>query len=110
MFTTVGSTGFLYEVALYWPGEHTAYHTSVLPAAHLAALPHYAHDENAALLAEQLKQQTIELFAGHGAGHFQIGKVYPYAGALQASALELLRSAKRSLDPGNLMNPGALGL
>jgi FAD/FMN-containing dehydrogenase len=110
MFTTVGSSGFLYEVALYWPGEQTAYHKAVLPQADLAARPHYAHDENAALLAEQLKKLTIELLAEHGAGHFQIGKVYPYAGVLQESALDLLRSAKRALDPNNLMNPGVLGL
>jgi D-lactate dehydrogenase (cytochrome) len=109
MFTTVGSSGFLYEVALYWPGEHTAYHRAALPAAHLAALPHYAHDEDAALLAERLKRQTIELFAEHGAGHFQIGKMYPYAGVIQAPALALLRAAKQALDPSHLMNPGVLG-
>lgn len=110
MFATVSSTGLLYEIALYWPDAPTPYHHAVLGEAHLRSVPAHAANAPAAALAGEVKRELLELFAAHGAAHFQIGRAYRYADRLDPAALALLRSLKASLDPRGLMNPGALGL
>jgi len=57
-----------------------------------------------------LKQAIIALMQEHEAGHFQIGRAYPYQNRLSGPARALLGAIKRELDPKGLMNPGALGL
>lgn len=110
MFCTVGSSGLLYEIALYWPDAVTAYHEATLPSEHWANIRRYPADPDAAALVAQLKQELIALFGRHQAAHFQIGRAYPYAERLSPPALALLRELKQALDPQGLMNPGALGL
>jgi len=39
-----------------------------------------------------------------------VGKSYPYQKGRQTEAAQALKDLKKSLDPKNLMNPGALGL
>ena len=110
MFESVGASGFLYEIAFYWPGQPNAYHQNVLGSDHLSSLPQYADNPQASQLVHDLKSQIIELYSQYQATHFQLGKVYPYAEALAAEPLALVRSLKSTLDPKGLMNPGALGL
>jgi D-lactate dehydrogenase (cytochrome) len=110
MFSPVGSTGFLYEIALYWPDARTAYHDTVLAPEHLAAIPAYPADADAAALTDRLKREMIALYAAHEAAHFQIGRAYPYLERLDPTAVALLRTVKAQLDPQGLMNPGVLGL
>jgi glycolate oxidase len=110
MFETVNPSGFLYEVALYWPGAQTAYHQAVVPPDHLAALPVYPEDAAVNAFVETLKVDITALYGEFGAIHFQLGKTYPYAAVLARETLDLLRSIKSALDPLGLMNPGALGL
>lgn len=110
MFSPVGSSGFLYEVALYWPDARTAYHLQTLDADHIAAQPDFPANEAARALADELKQAIIAAMQDHGAAHFQLGRAYPYQPRLSAPAKALLGAIKRELDPQGLMNPGALGL
>ena len=110
MFSPVGSTGFLYEVATYWPDARTAFHDTVLERTHLDSIPSYPPSPQAAALANRLKEEMIALYAAHDAAHFQIGRAYPYTGRVDPAALALLRTVKQSLDPRGLMNPGVLGL
>jgi glycolate oxidase len=110
MFSSVGSTGFLYEVAIYWPDARTTYHDTVLDRAHLDAIPAYAASPEAGALADRLKRDIVALYAAHEAAHFQIGRAYRYRDRLDPAALALLRSVKATLDPRGLMNPGVLGL
>jgi D-lactate dehydrogenase (cytochrome) len=109
MFSTFGSTGFLYEIALYWPDARTAYHLSTLDPAHIAALPDFPANPEARAYVEDLKRALIETMQTHGASHFQIGRAYPYQQRLAPPARALLGTIKQQLDPHNLMNPGALG-
>jgi D-lactate dehydrogenase (cytochrome) len=110
MFSPVGSTGFLYEVALYWPDARTAYHLDTLDAEYIGGLPDFAPNPEARAYAEELKLAIIAAMQDHGAGHFQIGRAYPYRARLSGPARGLLAAIKRELDPKGLMNPGVLGL
>jgi D-lactate dehydrogenase (cytochrome) len=110
MFSTVGSTGFLYEIALYWPDARTPYHLTTLSADHLATQPDFPANPEARAFADDLKLAIIALMQDHGASHFQIGRAYPYQQRMAAPAKALLGAIKRELDPQGLMNPGALGL
>ncbi len=110
MFSPAGSSGFLYEVALYWPDDRTAYHRNVLGNAHLAALPAFGDNAATRAYADELKQAIIALMQDYGAAHFQIGRAYPYQSRLDPRAALLLKVIKAELDPKGLMNPGVLGL
>lgn len=110
MFSPVGPTGFLYEVALYWPDARTPYHDTVLPAAHLDAITTFPAAPDAREFVDRLKREIIDEMQAFGAGHFQIGRAYPYRSRLSPGADRLLRAIKTELDPKGLMNPGALGL
>lgn len=109
MFSPVGPSGFLYEIALYWPDDRTAYHRETLGAEHLAALPAYAANPESRAFTDQLKREIVDLMQQHGAAHFQLGRAYPYQQRLSPEAGALIRGIKAMLDPKGLMNPGALG-
>ncbi len=110
MFATVNTSGFLYEIALYWPGAQTDYHRAAVPPDYLATLPTYPDDPKVAAFVEQLKADITDLYSGFGATHFQLGKTYPYAAVLAPETLALVKAVKAAVDPQGLMNPGALGL
>jgi D-lactate dehydrogenase (cytochrome) len=110
MFSPVGSTGFLYEIALYWPDARTAFHNTILDRAYLDSIPAYSSSPEASDFADRLKREIVALYAEHGAAFFQIGRAYPYRDRLDPTALSLLRAVKAALDPQGLMNPGVLGL
>ena len=109
MFSPVGPSGFLYEIALYWPDTRTEYHQRMLDPAFLASLPAYPANPEARACVDQLKRDLIALYAAHGAAHFQLGRAYPYRNRLDPRADSLLATIKAALDPQHLMNPGALG-
>jgi glycolate oxidase len=110
MFSPAGSSAFLYEVALYWPDDRTAYHLHTLDADHVANLPAYPANSESRAYADRLKGEIIDLYQQFRAAHFQIGRAYPYRKRLDPQADALLGLIKSALDPKGLMNPGALGL
>jgi D-lactate dehydrogenase (cytochrome) len=59
---------------------------------------------------ESLRVRLIDLMHAHGGAHLQIGRAYPYLRDRSASFLDLVRAIKRTTDPDDLVNPGALGL
>jgi hypothetical protein len=110
MFMTMGSTAFLYEVALYWPGTPSAYHLHAVPADYLAKLPQGTDSAQVTAFIDRLKHDLVALYSQFGAPNFQLGKTYAYGSVLRPEGLAVMRSIKRSLDPDGLMNPGALEL
>lgn len=110
MFSPVGPSGFLYEIALYWPDARTDYHLTTLGTEYIAALKDFPANPEARSYTNELKEAIIALYQDFGAGHFQIGRAYPYQSRMSDPAKALLGAVKRQLDPQRLMNPGALGL
>jgi glycolate oxidase len=110
MFTAIGSSGFLYELALYWPDCRTVYHEREIDAAYLENLPRYDPNPDARAYVAQLKSDLIQLYVDHGASFFQLGRAYPFASRLNEPALQLLQSIKELVDERSALNPGVLGL
>lgn len=109
MASPVNSAGFLYEIALYWPDARTPYHLETLGKEWIAGLKDYPANPEAKAYANELKEAIVALMQDYGAGHFQIGRAYPYQSRLTPQASVLVRALKDQLDPKGVMNPGALG-
>ena len=73
-------------------------------------LPTYPENTEGRALVAELRASIQDIYSDLGAVHFQVGKSYPYQKGRQALASDALKSIKQSLDPKNLMNPGALGI
>lgn len=110
MFSSIGASTFLFEPALYWQDELAEYHLRMMEPAYLANLPRYPANPAGAALVEKMRTDIITIMAEHGAGHFQVGKLYPYTEDRDPGAMSLLHSIKQEMDPKGLLNPGALGL
>ena len=58
-----------------------------------------------------MRDELRDLFDSLGALHLQIGKYYPFEEMMNNPGLgQLIKGVKGVVDPGGLMNPGALGL
>jgi len=110
MFTSVGSSGFLYEIAIYWPDARSVYHERVVDPEYLASLPVYEDNPEAREYVAQLKSDLIKLYVEHSASFFQIGRAYDYQQRLNPAAAKLLADIKTSLDKEGMINPGVIGL
>jgi FAD/FMN-containing dehydrogenase len=110
MFSCIGAGTFLYEPALYWEDVRTVFHERMMEPSHLSRLPSYPPNPEGAALVEEIRTELIELMHGHGAAHFQVGKLYPYMKDRDPGAENLLRAIKQALDPKHRVNPKALGL
>lgn len=110
MYMTINTNAFLYEPVFYWEDDRTAFHQRYLPQEYLGMLPEYPANPEGRALVRELREKIHGLFASVGAIHMQVGKSYPYLRNRDPEAARVLHDLKRSLDPRNLMNPGALGL
>lgn len=109
VFTVLGRNTLLFEPVFYWQDTLTDYHRRTRPDA-LGALPEtYPDNPDARALVETMKTEIIALFAKYGAAHLQIGKLYPFMQDRSDESIALYNAVKASLDPDNIINPGALG-
>jgi D-lactate dehydrogenase (cytochrome) len=106
-FAAIAGIGLLYEPVFYWGDEYTLYHhTFRLPGDERRSTSPPANPAARALV-EEMASAIINLMRSHGATHSQIGRLYPFARLRED---RLLKALKAQLDPGNIINPGALGL
>ena len=108
-FAGITGSGFLYEPVFYWPDTRYEYHARMTPD-YLAGLPEYPENLRGRELAQSMIAEIIALMRSHGATHFQIGRMYPYAETKAEPVLGFIKSLKAQLDPHGILNPGALGL
>jgi len=110
LFTSMSTNALIIEPVFYWPGERLPIHAVAIEPAHLAKLPALADDPAATAVVLHARARVIELFRKQGAGHFQIGRTYPYRASRDGDTWQLLQEIKTAVDPQCLLNPGALGL
>lgn len=110
MFLTVGRSGFLIEPVFYFPDAWGELHRRSIEPGHLAKLKEAPANAEARALVDRLRQGVIDIFGALGGVHFQIGRTYPLKERSDPAAWDVLKAVKRTVDPDERMNPGALGL
>ena len=110
LMAIVGGAGVVLEPCLYWPDKRNPLIDHTIEPSYLKSLPNLESRPKARSVVEELRAEIIDVFAKHGAAHFQIGRTYPYLASLDPLARDLVISIKRTLDPQGLMNGGVLGL
>lgn len=110
MLLTVGHGASLIEPVFYFPDATAELHRRAVEPAHLARLKSFPANAPARALVDALRARVIDIFASHGAAHFQIGRTYPLQASSDPVAWALLGQIKAAVDPTGAMNPGALGL
>lgn len=105
----IGGPGRVHDLGLYWPGARNECQLAQAEPANQALCPARAAEPTLHAAIERLRDDLVALYRAHGAVHFQLGKFYPYADAIDDAGLRLARALKDALDPGARMNPGALG-
>lgn len=109
-FAGVAGIGLLYEPVFYWPDSLYEYHNRLTPDYLEGKMPEFPENLTARELVGEFVSAFNALVHQHGGTHFQIGRLYPYTENRESGAAMLLRDLKTSLDPDNIINPGALGL
>jgi D-lactate dehydrogenase (cytochrome) len=109
LFTGMSTNALILEPVLYWPDERLPVHEDHIEAQHLAKLPRLPANPAAHAVALRAKARIIEVFRAHGAGHFQIGRTYPYRASREPESWALLQAIKHSVDPHGRLNAGVLG-
>lgn len=110
IFSPFGSGAFLYEPAFYWKDQQSIFHQKMLDEGYARSLPTYPENPLGAQLVKTIRQVLVDQFHRYSAGHLQVGKYYPLLKNRDPAAVELLMAIKKTVDPSNLFNPGALGL
>ncbi len=110
LFIAISNHVFSFEPVMRWFDEWLPVHRRTPEPGHLAKFDEPLPNPGAREVVESVRQEIVALFAEHGAASNQIGKTYPYFQSLNSETKTLLLDLKRSLDPDNRMNPGALGI
>jgi FAD/FMN-containing dehydrogenase len=99
------------EPILYWPDRLNPLRLHILDAEQKETLGKIPENLAARQTALKIRRAMHKIFREFGGAHFGIGKYYPYPQAHQGNdTWRLLTALKHTLDPGYLMNPGALGI
>jgi hypothetical protein len=81
----------------------------MMEASHLCGLPAVPPNPAATEVVTRARKRVTEIAASFGAGHFQIGRAYPYRQSRDAASVALLDAVKAFADPQGQLNPGGLG-
>jgi FAD/FMN-containing dehydrogenase len=104
-------TAFGLEPIIYWPDRLNPLRMSILDDSQKQSLGKIPENLPARETALRIRKAMHEVFRKFEGAHFGIGKYYPYPQAHQGNETwQLLGEIKNVLDPGHLMNPGALGI
>lgn len=109
LFTSLSTNALLIEPVFYWPHGHRPIHAAMMEPGHLAGLPTLPPNPAATEVVARARKRIADIAAGFGAGHFQIGRAYPYRQSRDAASVALLDALKAHVDPQNQFNPGGLG-
>lgn len=100
---------FLIEPMFYWPDEILNLQRATLEERKLKKLTVYEDAPEARAWVRSARNELRDLLYGLGGVSAQIGRYYPYRAALEPETRTLMDVLKATLDPGFVLNPGALG-
>lgn len=106
----VAPSVFVIEILFYWPDAPSPLHGRVVSPDKLQQALQFADNARARLVVARLREGLAEVFATLGGGHFGAGRSLPYRKYRHPGSYELLQKLKDAVDPGDLLNPGVLGL
>ncbi|MBB5687709.1 FAD-binding oxidoreductase [Sphingobium boeckii] len=109
LFTTMASNAIVIEPVFFWPQGWRPVHESAVEPSHLARLDQRPDNPEGTALVTALRKEIVDIFARYGAGHFQIGRTYPYRQSRDDLSKSLLDALKGVMDPDGIFNPGVLG-
>lgn len=109
LMIAVGQHSFSYEPIVHWFDQWNPVHKRTPEPSHLKTLKEPEPGPEAASLAAEMRQELIKIFTKYGAASNQIGKTYPYFDSLRPETANVINGIKTMLDPGDQMNPEALG-
>ena len=98
---------FSYECVFRWFDTWLPLHRSAHPD--LSRYTEPPVNLPARALIARVRMEVVDCFHDFGAASSQIGRTYRYLDGLKPAPREFIRSIKALVDPGNHMNPGALG-
>jgi FAD/FMN-containing dehydrogenase len=104
----VGAGSVLIEPTCHWDAPFLDTHEKLFGLAP-DSLPAFEANPGAEALVLQVWRDIAEHFLSLGAGHLQIGRIYPFKRSRNPENWGLLSDVKALVDPKGLMNPGALG-
>ncbi len=110
LLTTLSNNGFLIEPVFIWPEEIFEIHKVSIEKSVLNRTTKFAPNPEATAAVVKGRQGILDIFSKHGAGHFQIGRTYPYKEGREETTWDLIEKIKTAVDPDGSINPGALGL
>lgn len=98
------------EPQLFWPDALSPLHRRLVRPEQLSAFGSRPADLEARRLAHAVRADLVRALDEAGASHFGIGRTYAARPGVPAAARAAWEEWKARLDPGGMMNPGALGL
>jgi len=110
LFSAVGSTTTLMEPMFFWQDELEPLHFDTLEDKVAKRIPRNPSNASARSQVTKLRQAIMDAWKPLGAGHFQVGRAYPFAASLDGVQQRVYKQLAATLDPHQQMNPGVLGL
>lgn len=110
IYFAVGANAVACEPLFYWSDAQLAAHDRKAERSDIGQLETMPERTAAGQVVADIRTELTALFRDLGAVHLQIGKSYPYRQTRAPETFALLQAVKAAVDPGGLMNPGALGL
>ena len=110
LLTIISNHVFSYEPVFNWHDRWLPIHADRISAEMKATVIEPAPNPEAHALVMTVRAEIVELFATMGAQSNQIGRTYHYADVLRPESRALLEAIKKTVDPQNRVNPGALRL
>lgn len=110
LVTTIGASAMVIEPVFFWPDALDEMQRRNVDGSVLKKVKGFPEDVEARAAVQTIRAAMIDVFAGQGAVHLQIGKTYPYRQGLKPESFALIEEIKKIVDPRGLVNPGALGL
>jgi FAD/FMN-containing dehydrogenase len=109
--TCFAGAEFVIEPSVYWRDQLGEFRLSLIEPEFAAKWKDFGPDEARRAVAMQVRDGLRDLFDKLGGLHLQIGKYYPYLSIMNNDVTpRVVRTLKDALDPGHLVNPGALEL